>query len=312
MKLDFLCGTPNPVHFGREANLAPNLKTKLSAAVDPNQIANDIPYLELASRKKIRGIDSAFDHVAFLRAYVSALLDHLSEIDEINPKRVVDATFAALRVAVTETRPDLPHGSVLAFKQPHSTLKLDRLDWFLASWPEGKVIFMRRNPFGRLWSVIKYEEPERDLRLSANPRRFLQACLRVARDHRLAKSLESNERVLVVWYEALVLRTRYEVDRICSFLGIEPSGSMLTPTKLGVPATVVTNRSDAKAGIGQDSANKWKHHLQAGEKLVMSLVLAMVMARLDKEFPVKTVMMLVDKLTKLGRYGPDSVRPRMR
>jgi len=283
MKNDFLCGMPNPLHFGKEAKLAANLKQRHHAAVDSERPYDEINLRQLASQKKLRGLEQQdFDHAAFFNEYIEYLHNALKNVHEIDPKAVVESTFEALRCTISATRPDLSHGPVLMFKQPNSTLEPNRLNWFFTAWPDGKVIFMRRNPYGRLWSIIKYGE-ERGDQLTDSPKRYFRRFLRIARDHQTANTIESYPNVLVIWYESLVRQPKHEMGRIAAFLGIENTDVMLISTKLGLPSAVVTNRSTNKSGIGQDSAVKWKYNLDLKEKLIMFFALLMAKTGLDRK-----------------------------
>ena len=136
MKLDFLCGTPNPVHFGEEAQLAPDLKRRHHAAVNPEHLDTTIDFHQLSAGKTLQGLEEQeFDHASFFTKYHEWLSGALEDMDNVDPKAIVEIAFTALRHAIVETRPDMPHGPLLMFKQPHSSLQGNSLDWFFNAWP---------------------------------------------------------------------------------------------------------------------------------------------------------------------------------
>jgi hypothetical protein len=282
MHADFLFGTPEPLLCAREAGLAVNIKSDRVPAVSEPLPKDDMlaRLISYAPRKRLRGLETTdtadFDQALFFSSYYSSLVSRLSEIKCVSPVETVSATFDALRSALAKTAPALSEGRAMrVFKQPRTRLRSYSMSWFTDAWPEGKVVFMTRNPFARLLSIIRHDTRfgQDEIRLNTAPRKFLRLCRSVAADYWRAKSLVSEPNFLLVDYDELTANTAVQINKICSFLGISADPILYTPTKLGFPVNTPTNRTGAGKAISSNSRDKWKSELTSGERLALSFYL---------------------------------------
>lgn len=201
----------------------------------------------------------------------------------------MDAAFKALQAAVAATVPELAFGPHMVFKQPVGQLRHGALDWFFESWPEGKVVFMTRNPYARIWSHMRHEADmgRSTVRWSTDRAGFLKVVRSYAQDHVLSRTLPRTDKILKVKYEDLATRPEDIMKRVCGFLGIGFHACCLEPSVFGHASSPSTNRT-GKNTINASSLHKWKDNLTAVEKAVIAYHIARASAR--------------------GIYRPNSVR----
>lgn len=278
----FFFETRNALHCAQEWRAAasvPEIQQSPIGGLDTKQL--NAVLANFARSKKIENLETQpFDHAAFFNAYFSALTDGLRHLDAPDPKLHVQASFDALRQAIELAVPNLQTGAIPVVKDPIGKFRPHRLDWFFDTWPNGKAIFLRRNPFGRLWSRIQHDiRNERpDVRLSNGPKAFIDLSRAFARDHAQAAFLEQDSRFMLVQYEDLTAHPEHWLRQICQFLDLDFIPSMLQPTCLGFSAQPTTNRTGS-AAISAGSNNKWRNHLTLAEKAVMGYGLAKAKTR---------------------------------
>ena len=265
LKRRFLFNTRNRLH----------LSEKFANGCNPDawlERENLLLTFEASSRKRSRLEDTKRRGLceAFFRSYFFKLYDEIHAIPGIAPKQYVEAAFAAFRAASAETMPQLRLGTHNTFKHPCRRLFSDSFDWFFDHWPDGKVVFLTRNPFARIWSHIDQKKNRNGhiIGWSKNRKAFCEIAKTFTQDYITTASLEQSKRILKVNYEDLVASPEAELQRICSFLGINFSTSLLQPTRLGIDDGTSTNRTGSKE-INSNSVHKWKSNLSRTEQAII-------------------------------------------
>ncbi|WP_306142810.1 sulfotransferase [Roseibium sp. MMSF_3412] len=237
---------------------------------------------ETASRSRCRkgstkrgGLDEVFH-----KSYYFNLHNEIHAIPGIAPRKYVEAAFAAFRAASAEAMPQFRLGPHDTFKHPCGRLRPDTFDWFFDNWPEGKAVFLTRNPFARIWSHMEHARKKKGacLRHSEDANAFNSVAKTYATDYVAAASLEQSRSVLKVNYEDLVTKPEATLRHICGFLGIDFSASLLKPTRLGCDDDVSTNRTGAK-GINTNSLHRWKSNLSRKEQAIIHACVLRARAR---------------------------------
>lgn len=170
------------------------------------------------------------------------------------------------------------HGArILSEKSPENVLVFGELSVLL---PEAKFVWVVRDPRAVIASLLEVGRRAREKGVEV-PRQaaFLDAAVSHVRQ-RVAKGFEflrdEPGRVHVVRYEDLVSSPRVETERLCAFLGIDWSETMLRPSAVRhAGEEAITRNSD---GIWYDRASfrrdptaaglgKWRKALGAADQL---------------------------------------------
>lgn len=274
---DFLCGTPNPIHFAAEADVSVrSMKDRKQPAIGALQSFKEIIPKNSIEHKKIPGIQNCeFPHRDFFLKYIEGIERRSLSMYEPDPKMLVEHCFDALADTLRSVQPDFEFGSIRMFKQPISSFDDSNLEWFQKAWPDGKIIFLHRNPYGRLASIIQYEKQrEQGSRCLRRDRKaFLNRCIDVARDHRKIEDLIDQNGIMLLQYEMLVSEPEKEMRKVCGFLEIEYHSSLLKPSKLGQRTNISTNRTGQSDKISVVSTERWRKSLSLSEKFALFLCL---------------------------------------
>lgn len=206
----------------------------------------------------------------FFRSYYFSLHDEIQAIPGIAPKQYVEAAFAAFRAASAEAMPHFKLGAHNTFKHPCRRLFSDSFDWFFDHWPDGKVVFLTRNPFARIWSHIDQRNKRSGhiVGWSKDRKAFREIAKTFTQDYVATAALEQGKRILKVNYEDLVTRPEATLRHICRFLGIDFCGSLLQPTRMGFEDGTSTNRTGSKE-INANSLHKWRSNLSRTERAII-------------------------------------------
>lgn len=217
---------------------------------------------------------------AFFRSYYFNLHEEIHAIPGIAPKQYVEATFTAFRAASAEAMPKFRLGPHNTFKHPCRRLFPDSFDWFFRHWPDGKVVFLARDPFARIWSHIaqKNKRSGHVVRYSNNRKAFVEIAKAFTQDYVATASLEKSQRILKINYEDLVTRPEATLRCICSFLKIDFNASLLRPTSMGLEDRVSTNRTGSRE-INAKSLHKWKSNLSRTERAIIHSCMLRARAR---------------------------------
>jgi len=283
MQQRFLFGTRNALHCQSTPPLqmdAHELWPRPDYRPDKDRLKRTLAGLaETKALQVLAGQD--FDHAAFFSAYFADLADRFALLTQAEPGPHIEASFDALRTALERSVPALQTGATPVFKDPLASFRKSRLDWFFDTWPDGRAVFLRRNPYGRLWSRIQHDirHGRADLRLSSDPRAFLTLSRAFARDHAESSRLKDDSRILLVQYEDLTSEPEHWLREICHFLGLDFVPSLLQSTCFGFPAQPTTNRTGS-FDISRSSHHKWRDHLTVSEKVVMGYGMARAATRL--------------------------------
>ncbi|MCV0426831.1 MAG: sulfotransferase [Roseibium sp.] len=268
IRKSFLIETRNSLHCGdARSELEPMLSGREEIELDAVHDALQ----SIATHKEIRELrESHFPHDAFFSIYFSRLVADLKSITDASPKLYVKAAFSALREAISATRPEMRAGSHPVFKDPLGHFRPGALDWFLDTWPDGKIVFLRRNLNARVWSHIQHDvrRGRPNIRMSTDKSSFKGLCKSYARDRVYSSVLPDSDRLLKIDYEELVTRPRETMTRVCNFLGIEFNECVMRSTILGIDATPKTNRTGSNS-INTNSLTKWKDNLTKTERLII-------------------------------------------
>jgi hypothetical protein len=145
-------------------------------------------------------------------------------------------------------------GSRWGDKTPINTLYADKI---LKVFPKAQFIYLERDPRDVVCSYVKaglYEEYE-------SPARFWKACKEMS--IRLQKKLPQDQ-FLTVKYEAMVSAPEEEVQKICSYLGMQYAPDLLNywqrTEQLG-DVNFRAHHENIKSPISTDSIGKWKGQL---------------------------------------------------
>lgn len=262
LKRLFLFGTRNGLH----------LSEKFAKGCNPDAwLARENLFLayEAASRKRSLHGDMKPGGLneLFFRSYYFRLHDEIHAIPGIDPKRYVDAVFTAFRAASAEAMPQFRLGPHNTFKQPCRRLFSDSFDWFFDHWPDGKIVFLTRNPFARIWSHIDQERKRNGHTIdwSKDRKAFCEIAKTFTQDYVATASLKQTQRILKVNYEDLVTKPDTTLRHICRFLRIDFSASLLQPTRMGFEDGKSTNRTGS-VEINTKSLHKWKTALSRTER----------------------------------------------
>jgi hypothetical protein len=282
MVSDFLFGTPNPLHYSRLADIKLDHSDRTRSRVR----SADRDFLKntnrMAAQNQLRGIDASaffkttgFEQSDFFVEYSQELLILSKNIETVDPKALVQASFDALRHAARKTVPGLKTGYINTFKHPISRLRGDDFSWFFNSWPEGKIIFMRRNPYSRLASRITSIEKKKKHkpRLHENPLKFVKLAGKTASDHCISSKLKSSDNFLVLDYENMIMDLESEMKKAAAFIGIPFHGSLLKISKLGIESRIPTNRTGEDQKVSKMSLEKWKHILSGPETGILKFLI---------------------------------------
>lgn len=278
MRQFFLFNSRNSLHC-RDEQL--EFETTSSDDQDLNFDALSEALQALALHKKIPELSQIdFPHETFFSAYFARLVGDLESIVAPDPKQYPQAAFSALRAAVTATRPEMETGPHLAFKDPLGQFRPGMLDWFLNTWPDGKVVFLRRDTHARVWSHIQHDvrHGRPNVRLSTDRSAFTGVCKSYARDRIYSSLLPDNDRILKIDYEALVTNPRKTMAHVCDFLGIAFDECVTRSTCLGIDAKPRTNRTGSNK-INTNSLLKWKGNLTKAEQLIIKYYLLRASSR---------------------------------
>lgn len=282
MLADFLFGTPNPLHFARQAEIKLPHSDRTRSRVqslDPGFLTNTEI---MAAQKQLRGIEASaflratgFEQSDFFVEYNQELLRLSKNIETVDPKALVKASFDALRHAVRKTVPGLKTGHINTFKHPISRLRENGFSWFFNSWPEGKIIFMRRNPYSRLASRITsiQKKKKHKPRLHENPLKYIKLAGKTASDHCISSRLKSSDNFLVLDYENMILDLESEMKKAADFIGIPFHDSLLKISKLGIESRIPTNRTGEEQKVSTMSLEKWKSILSGPETGILKLLI---------------------------------------
>ena len=235
----------------------------------------------IAGKKRINELSqSRFPHDTFFSVYFARLVECLASITDPAPKLYVHAAFSALRAALSAARPDMETGPNLAFKDPLGQFRPGTLDWFLNTWSEGKVVFLRRNVNARIWSHIQHDirGGRPNVRLSTDKSGFTGICKSYARDRVYSTVLPDSERLLKIDYEELATHPRATMLRVCDFLGIEFNDCVMRSSYLGIETSPITNRTGSNT-INTNSLTKWKRNLTTTEQLIIKYYLLRATSR---------------------------------
>jgi len=230
---------------------------------------------EVARRKRIAALPPAsFPHETFFKSYFSSLTRDLDRIRAADRRQFVDAAFAALQAGVDAAVPGLKTGSVRAFKDPIGRFRPGELDWFLNAWPEGKIVFLQREPHARVWSHIQHDlkNGRAYVRLANDRSTFKGLSKSYARDRVYASLLPESNRILKINYEDLVTDTRRTMQRVCTFLDIDFAESATRCSYLGFEASPSTNRTGSNT-VNGSSLYKWRDNLTGRERFWISYYL---------------------------------------
>jgi len=278
VNLNFLFKAHNQLHCSWEsAGFKPRITQ--DETFDFEQISGFLQ--EAAKTKKIiRSNLEHFDHATFFQVYYSKLLEEMNKNPGGDRKFNVDAAFLALQAAVTATVPELKFGSHMTFKQPLGQLRPGMTNWFFKNWPDGKIVFLRRNPYARIWSHIRHETDfdRPSVRWSSDKNAFLKLVKWYARDYVQSLALPDNDKILKIRYEVLATQPEATMKRVCGFLGIEYSENCLKSSVFGFDSNPSTNRT-GKNAINASSLHRWKENLTATEKAVIGYHISRAYAR---------------------------------
>lgn len=265
LKRKFLFNTRNVLH----------LSEKCAGGCDRDawlQQKNPLLTFEAAPHKCKREASTepgGLDEV-FFSSYHRNLRDEIHAIAGIAPEQFVEAAFAAFRAATAEAMPQFQLGPHNTFKHPCGRLRPDTFNWFFENWPDGKAVFLTRNPFARIWSHIEHTRKKygTQMRLSDDSDAFNSVAKAFTQDYVATASLEQSKSIITVNYEDLVTRPEATLRHICSFLRIDFNPSLLRPTRMGLEDGISTNRTGSRQ-INANSLNKWKSNLSGRERAII-------------------------------------------
>lgn len=275
---NFLFKLRNQLHCGPEA-IRFGMKLEEANPFDFDRVSRFLQ--KIAREKKISKINwEQFDHSKFFDVYYSRLLGQMQQNPEGNRKFNVNAAFDALRAAVAATLPELVFGSRMVFKQPVGRLRPGVSDWFFEAWPGGKMVFLVRNPYARVWSHIRQEVAlgRSNVRLATDSTQFKKIAKWYAQDHAQSLALPENSNILKIKYEDLATKPEEIMNQVCEFVEIEYSQNCLTSSVFGHEINPTTNRT-GKSTINAGSLHKWKSNLTRMEKTVIGYYIARARAR---------------------------------
>lgn len=279
MFLDFLYGTNNPVHLARDVGFRTTNRKPPIVDESAEEWLNEIPRIVRA--KTLYGVSApSFDHVRFFSSYFASLLGNAVKAETVSPQTLIDWAYRAVEAGEAAVRcKSRPRGRIPAFKMPMRDVDRTKIEWFRAHYG-GRIVFIRRNPYARLWSQIadraRRGRPERAPRLLCSSRGFVRLALFRALDEREAAWLVSQPGIVTVRYEALAMNPRGEMRRLCAELGLSFDEVVCEPTRLGYP---VKNRTDHRrkgTGVSRESLNAYRRELSLGEKLIFGACLVAV------------------------------------
>ncbi len=170
-----------------------------------------------------------------------------------------------------------PHNT---FKHPCKRLFSDSFDWFFDHWPDGKVVFLTRDPFARIWSHIdqRNKRSGHSVGWSKDRKAFREIAKTFTQDYVATAALEHSKRILKVNYEDLVTKPEATLRRICRYLKIDFSTSLLQPTRMGLEDGTRTNRTGSNE-INANSLDKWKSNLTRTERTIININIVRARAR---------------------------------
>lgn len=275
---NFLMKSRNAVHRGPERCLMDHLAGD-DGELDLDAVADVMQ--QLAAHKTFPGpVPPGLSSEAFYSAYFASLIADLKKMNTASGKFLVEASFAALQAGLQSGYPELRSGANLCFKDPIGQFRPGALDWFLNAWPEGKIVFLRREIHARVWSHITHDlrKGRPNVRLSLDQRAFRGLCKSYARDRVYSELLPESDRILKIDYETLVTCPRETMKLVCDFLGIAFTESVTRTTFLGCDASPSTNRTGSST-VSTASLHKWKSNLTRPEQLWISYYLARAAAK---------------------------------
>lgn len=180
--------------------------------------------------------------------YFNALRKHFTEHP---PQTAMDAILTCVRL--------FGSGKMWGFKQPVSSFRSDSLSWFYDSFPYGKPIVIVRDPRAQFNSLKKMYRR----RGNANFLGYPEAMSLKKSYKNILFSIKG--RAKFVFYEDLVTQPEQVMREIASYIGVDFSPTLLTPSRFGVPMAVSGGRERFGANISSYAVNAWQSELSHKE-----------------------------------------------
>jgi Sulfotransferase family len=168
-----------------------------------------------------------------------------------------------------------------AEKTPTNERFLGRLR---SEFPEGKLIHVVRHPFA-VYASYKYERQQvGEMSLNAKQvLRNLELSYRVAVEQ---GSSRGSDHYLLIRYEELLESTNATVDRLATFLDIEPLPSLMQPTAAGLAATSNTSfGAEAVSGCLNSIHHRWTTTLTHSDRERLAAVVGESARSLGYDLP---------------------------
>jgi sulfotransferase family protein len=243
---DFLFGTPNSLHFVKQAGLAADPSSRYSPGV-PASATDHIPKaLEWSAGKKMIGLEDHpdFPHARFFQSYMARLDERFKATRPGGAQGIMEITFDALETACREIKiSKTPRFN--AFKIPFSRVEQTGFEWFRKIYPEGKIVFISRDPLSRLQSRYRYNRRDHAEVGLRHRIRLIQST--AGGETTFQRMRNNNSDVLFIEYESLVTRPEEVLSKVYDFIGIEFDQNFNSITKLGFASEIRTNRTGSKA-----------------------------------------------------------------
>jgi len=134
---------------------------------------------------------------------------------------------------------------------------------FLNSFPNGKIILIKRNPYAQFLSRLNFWKKYNSSRSG-----ILSQILSLSRLNffykTLAKYPKKHPRMYTIAYEDLVSNTTHIMKNVANFLGVEYNVIFEYPTVFGMK-TQVSTATEKKREVFKESLNKWETQLTGSQ-----------------------------------------------
>ncbi len=145
---------------------------------------------------------------------------------------------------------------------------------FLDTYPHGKIVHIRRNPYGWILSRITSLQKKKR-KVSQFSLLFIYRALRDwQRFENYADAAQKKygpERFMIIAYEDLVAQPGQTLDSVWKFLGVSAAGSDLKPMVFKRPTSPDTARTSESA-IYTEAVNDWQKQLMPHVKMAVSVM----------------------------------------
>jgi hypothetical protein len=235
----------------------------------------------------------------------------LAQGEELSPRGAMLASLDALLASLTV---DLkPVGWV--FKQPTGHFNLPRIQWFFDHFPDGKCLFIIRDPRGQYNSLKKHERDGRfdGESLITRVGYMVNRTTLLARNYQQiweAREVFGAAKVKFVYYEDILSRPRELMEEVADFLAVRFDPVLLQPTYLGHPVAVGTARAGYGSRIEPELAAAWKRDVSALEIGMIDGQMKSYFRRRDVPYALsdKVHMRLLGRCITLGYHALTGIK----